>query len=229
MSCSPVSFRVFAFFVCVSAVAQDTNELQARQLYYKSKSALAGNEPAEANREPKPSPRPKPHPKRPERQPSPLGLKFTIEQENSSGGSVPVDVDKTFATGDAIRLRIEVNNDAYVYLLSRGASGEGSFLFPESGEDNRLKAFQSVQVPAKSADPIRFAEPAGTETLYIFVSRSPVPDLKRTLTAKVAEHLQSRDLVRGKSNSASEHALYTVNVSATPGAQVLQKVELKHR
>jgi len=65
-----------------------------------------------------------------------------------------------------------------------GASGDGSFLFPQPGEDNRLKAFQSVQVPPERADPIRFAEPAGTETLYILVSRSPVPDLDRLLPAR---------------------------------------------
>jgi hypothetical protein len=174
-----------------------------------------------------------------------------------------VDADKTFATGDAIRLRMEVNNDAYVYLLSRGASGDGNFLFPQAGEDNRLKPFQSIQVPA-AGDPIRFAEPAGTETLYILVSRSPVADLDRLLPARgstpgaqpsnaplmaanvssaqmgeMFEHadMQSRDLVRGKVRPVSsgggapvnEHAVYAVNISTTPGAQVLQKLELKHR
>jgi len=44
-----------------------------------------------------------------------------------------------------------------------------------------------------------------------------------------AEQLQSRDLVRGKSTAVNEHAVYAVNVSTTPGAQVVQKLELKHR
>ena len=282
VGCSPDSFRVFVVLLCVPLAAQDANGLQARQLYYKSKSALEAGQKttdqktteqkktdsgqgtksttAGAGRH-----RLKTTESKAATEPNPLGLKYTIEQENSSGKYVQVDPDKTFGTGDAIRLRMEVNGDAYVYLLSRGASGDGNFLFPQPGEDNRLKAFQSVQVPAEPADPIRFAEPAGTETLFILVSRSPVPDLDRLLPARGsspqqqpsnaslmaanvpkaqftelvghAEKLQSRDLVRGKvlpvsntgSTTMNEHAVYAVNVSTTPGVQVLQKLELKHR
>lgn len=283
VGCSPDSFQLFVVLLCVPLAAQDVNGLQARQLYYKAKSALEAEQktPDQKNPDQKTtgnsqgakstsSSGPRHRLKtttetKPTTEPNPLGLKYTVEQEDSSGKYAQVDPDKTFATGDAIRLRMEVNGDAYVYLLSRGASGDGNFLFPQPGEDNRLKAFQSVQVPAEPADPIRFAEPAGTETLYILVSRSPVPDLDRLLPARGlspqpqpsnaglmaanvpsaqfvelvghAEQLQSRDLVRGKvrpvsntgSTAVSEHAVYAVNVSTTPGAQVLQKLELKHR
>ena len=262
-----------ALLACISLSAQDSAGLQARQLYYKSKGALETDETPKTKPESKPAqPRPKPHSPaadRPQKDkpaagPAPLGLKYTVEQEDAAGKYVQVDTDSTFATGDAIRLRMEVNSDAYVYLLSRGASGDGNFLFPEPGEDNRLKPFQSIQVPA-AGDPIRFAEPAGTETLYILVSRSPVADLDRLLPARGsspgaqpsnasmmaanvpsaqmgemfehAQHMESRDLVRGKvrpvstggSAAVNEHAVYAVNVSTTPGAQVLQKLDLKHR
>jgi hypothetical protein len=116
---------------------------------------------------------------------------------------------------------MEVNDDAYVYLLTRGASGAGNFLFPQAGEENRLKAFRPVQVPS-DGDPIRFDEPAGTETLYVLVSRTPVANFEKLLPSRgpsgavakaqaaevpsgefsdvvrEAEAPQSRDLVRGK-------------------------------
>lgn len=283
---SPGSLQVFVVLLCLPLAAQDAVGLQARQLYYKSKSEL---DTAQKTAEPKTDPGKSQNRKTkdakttqagthrlktttesksttlPDEAASPLGLKYAVELADASGKYVQVDPDRTFTTGDAIRLRMEVNSDAYVYLLSRGSSGEGSFLFPQPGEDNRLKAFQSVQIPAEPSDPIRFAEPAGTETLFILVSRTPVADLDRLLPARGlrapsqkpnaplmaknvpssqfadlvghAEQLQSRDLVRGKVQPAAssgpapvnENAVYAVNVSTTPGAQVLQKLELNHR
>ncbi len=232
-----VSFLALTLLVSLSLSAQDSNGLEARQLYYKSKVALedqGDKTPPATNPPAKP---PAPHKKSPPPAPTPLGLKYALEQEDPSGNGVQVDPDKVFRTGDALRLRLEVNSDSYVYLLSRGASGDGSYLFPQPGEDNKLKAFHSVQVPAKSGDPLRFDEPAGTETLYIVVSRSPVTGLDHELTpAMVAQQLQSRDLVRGKVRPTDtapkinpEHAVYAVNTSSAPGALVVQKLELKHR
>lgn len=282
VSYAPAPLRALAYLFCFTLAAQDTAGLQARQLYYKSKSQLEAEQkpPTEAvkpeaakvkrKKETSASTRAKSTESRAKSTESqaktqeaqnPLGLKYAIEQGDASGNYVEVDPDKTFATGDVIRLRMEVNSDAYVYLLSRGSSGEGSFLFPEPGEDNRVRAFHSVQVPS-TGDPIKFAEPTGTEILYILVSRTPVADLERFLpgrstpaetpraqprlmaalvpsaemNALAGRELQSRDLVRGKvklasssgSDAAAEHAFYAVNVSAKAGAQVLQKIELKH-
>jgi Domain of unknown function (DUF4384) len=186
-----------------------------------------------------------------------LGLMYKVEQDLPSGGTVEVDPDKVFSTGDAIRLRIEVNIDAYVYLVTVGASGEGSILFPHSGEDNHLKAFQPVQVPAAPADPMVFEEPAGSEILYIRVSRTRVTDLQKLLPVKSGQgqrlmaavpksqmddlfkkdRMEARDLRRGKAHPAdtpspgdkNEWAIYTVSVSTDPGAEVIQKFELRHK
>ena len=40
VGCSPESFPIFLVLLCVALAAQDTNALQPRQLYYKSKTAL---------------------------------------------------------------------------------------------------------------------------------------------------------------------------------------------
>src|SRR5256884_8537750 len=94
VGCSPDSFRVFLVLFCLSLAAQDTNGLQPRQLYYKSKTAV------EAEQKP-------PDQKTPDQkttgsskntkststvrhrlktttasttEPNPLGLKYTVEQ-----------------------------------------------------------------------------------------------------------------------------------------------------
>jgi len=179
-------------------------------------------------------------------EPPPLGLKYVIEQVQDSGDSVPVDPDKVFTTGDRIRLRIEVNSDAYVYLVTKNSAGTWIRLFPEDGEDNHLKAFQPVQVPAPPANPIYFDPPSGAETLLIQVSRGPIPT-KPSAAATVpksqidgmlqTQRLQGRDLTRGKVHPVenpdpgdkNEWAIYTVNVNPDPGSQVVQQFQLRHK
>jgi Domain of unknown function (DUF4384) len=270
-----------ALFLVAALQAQDSG-LQARQVYYKPQTAPKPDQNVDSGQKPDknipgdtnpkstgkrttPKKTTKPNDTGPvsndhtvKVEPAPLGLKYVIEQEQASGGPVQVDPDKVFATGDGIRLRIEVNSDAYVYLVTRGSSGQWTVLFPEPGEDNHLKAYQPVQVPAAPADPIAFEEPAGKETLYIRVSRTPVTDLQKLLPAKPAqgqqlmavavpkpqiddmlraERMQTRDLARGKVHPVenanpedkNEWAFYTVNVSTTPGAQVVQKFDLRHK
>ncbi len=252
---------------CFSLIAQDDAGLQARQLYYKPKDDTATNPPAKkttshqttTHQTTKSTQTTKPANDKPAD--NPLGLKFTIVQDDGTGKLVEVDPTKEFATGDSIRLQMEVNADAYVYLLSRGSSGSMNFLFPEAAEDNRLKPFRSVQVPA-AGEPIHFADPSGTEILYILASKKPIDDLQRLIPAHGPSggsteklmaanvpneqfteimgraNLQSRDLVRGTvhpietssgNGDVREHAVYVVNVSDTPGAQVVQKIELKHK
>jgi hypothetical protein len=246
--------------LCVPLLSQETEGLRARQLYYKSKSEMQADQttaPPPASKKTTadiPARTGSTHRRETKSTEAPrqtLGLKYSIEQGDASDAYRPVDPDKTFATGDVIRLRLEVNAPAYVYLMSKGASGQGNFLFPEAGEDNRLKPYRSVQVPA-AGDPVRFDEPAGTETLYILVSRTPVTDLQRAIpasgsaptvpsaqfseVAQRADGVQSRDLVRGKApltsgepDNAAALAFYAVTASSAPGAQLLEKIELKHR
>jgi len=179
-------------------------------------------------------------------EPLPLGLQYAILQEQDSGGVAPVDPDKVFTTGDRIRLRIEVNTDAYVYLVTKDSTGTWRPLFPESGEDNHLKAYQPVMVPAPPANPISFAPPSGAETLLIQVSRTPIPtktDAESTVPKSQidgilhTERLQGRDLTRAKvqpvdnpnPGDKNEWAVYTVNVNTKPGSQVVQQFELRHK
>ncbi len=187
----------------------------------------------------------------------PLGLKYVIEQVQPSGGTIQVDPEKVFTSGDGIRLSIEVNTDAYVYLITQGSSGRWEVLFPRAGEDNHLKAYQKVQVPAPPADPIVFEEPSGSETLYIRVSRTEIRDPDKLLPDKSGENpklmagvpksqidemfrkerMEARDLTRGKVHPSdnpnpddkNEWAFYVVNVSTKPDAEVIQQFKLRHK
>lgn len=265
---SPVVFGAAALFLVASLQAQDSR-LDARQVYYKPQTASKADPNADSGGKTE-DPNPKSTGKRTtggkkttkpgntgatshdhsikvdKEAPPPLGLQYAILQEQESGGVVPVDPDKVFTTGDAIRLRIEVNSDAYVYLVTKDATGVWRPLFPEAGEDNHLKAYQPVLVPAPPANPISFAPPSGAETLLIQVSRTPIPtktDAASTVPKAQVDGilrtaiLQGRDLTRAKvqpvenpnPGDKNEWAVYTVNVSTNPGSQVIQQFELRHK
>jgi len=257
---------MLTMLLVTSLQAQDSG-LQARQVYYKPQTAPKADQNTDPGQKPGDT-SPKSTGKRTtggkkttkpgntdpagnghtlKVEPPPLGLKYVIEQVQESGDSVPVDPDKIFTTGDRIRLRIEVNSDAYVYLVTKNSAGSWIRLFPEDGEDNHLKAFQSVQVPAPPANPIYFDPPSGAETLLIQVSRTPI-GTKQGAAPTVAkaqiddmlhteQRLQGRDLTRGKvhpvdnpsPDDKNEWAIYTVNVNPDPGSQVVQKFELRHK
>lgn len=260
-----------ALFLVAALQAQDQESgLKARQVYYKPQTAPKPDQNVDSGQKPdkikpgdtnpkstgkrttpkkttKPgdtSPVEKDHTVKVE--PAPLGLQYVIVQEQESGGSAAVDPDKVFTTGDRIRLRIEVNSDAYVYLVTKGSSGIWRPLFPQSGEDNHLKAFQPVLVPAPPASPIFFEPPGGEETLLIHVSRTPIPtktDVAATVPKSQIDNmlhtarLQGRDLTRGKvppvenpsPGENSEWAFYVVNANTHTGSQVVQTFELRHK
>jgi len=253
-----------ALFLVGSMQAQDSG-LQARQVYYKPQEAAKVDPNAKPEQKQTEAPvknttRHTPPKKTTNEhtikvEPPPLGLKYVMEQVQPTGGAIQVDPDRVFSTGDGIRLRVEVNTDAYVYLLTQESSGEWKILFPEAGENNHFQAYQSVEVPAASADPIVFAEPAGSENLYIRVSRTPINDLQKLIPKEgeqgqkmptvpksqmddlqKTEKLQGRDLTRGKVSPAdtsntdkNEWAFYVVNNSPSPSAQVIQKFQLRHK
>jgi len=259
--CSPPLVSCAAALFLVASLQAQEGKLDPRQVYYKPQTApkadqntdsgkktaqgTGGKHTTSGKKTTKPSdPVTGDHTMKVE---SPrLGMMYKIEQLQASGGTIEVDPDTVFKTGDAIRLLIGVNMDAYVYLVTVGASGEGSILFPQPGEYNHLKAFQPTLVPAAPADPIIFEEPAGSEILYVRVSRTPVKDLQKLLAAVPKsqmddlfnkDRLEARDLGRGKyqpvetpsTGDKNEWAIYTVNYSTDPGAEVVQKFQLRHK
>src|SRR5574340_1205301 len=52
----------------------------------------------------------------------PLGLRYSILEQMSDGRASEVDPDSFFRSGDRIRLSIEANDTAHLYIVQRGSS-----------------------------------------------------------------------------------------------------------
>ena len=112
----------------------------------------------------------------------PLGLRYSILKQVSGARTGEVDSDAVFRSGERIRLTIESNDNAYLYIVQRGSSGNWSLLFPSpeiSGGNNLIQGGRQYEVPAGHW--FAFDEQAGEEKLFIVLSRPPEPDLERMI------------------------------------------------
>ena len=108
----------------------------------------------------------------------PLGLRYSILKRESSG-SIEVDPETVFQSGDKIRLRVDVNTAGYLYIINRGSSGNWNPLFPSAkiaNGDNRVQKGIQYEIPPGFV--FTFDEQPGTEKLFVVFSRKPVSDLE---------------------------------------------------
>lgn len=111
-----------------------------------------------------------------------LGLRYSLLKHMGDDRYAEVDVDTVFRSGDSIRLSIEVNDDAYVYIVNKGSSGTWKVLFPSkeiNNGRNHVRARERVEIPAGAR--FTFDDTAGAEGLFIVVSREAEPDLERLI------------------------------------------------
>lgn len=172
------------------------------------------------------------------------GLRFRMIQ--AGAGDAPMDVDsaKEFLTGDRIRFAFESNIDGYLYVAQQGTSGNWTVLFPNpqiNGGVNAVKRFQEYEVPR--GDWFQFDGAAGTEHVFVFLSREPMaklPGFERPvksfeagsapMIAELRSSIQSRDLVFAKDPASSKtpQATYVVN-KADVGKAVTASFNLTHK
>lgn len=104
----------------------------------------------------------------------PLGLRYSVYQL-VDGQKQPVSADAVFHSNDHIQFVVEVNTPAYLYVVSRGASGRWTTLFPHGDAPPSASLVQPhhpwVFPPNEM---VTFTEPAGKEELFMFLSRQPV-------------------------------------------------------
>jgi len=113
---------------------------------------------------------------------TPLGLRYSLLKRTGAGQYEETDIDSTFRSGDGIRVSIESNDDAYLYLVNKGSSGSWNVLFPSSQIDNgnnHVQARRRHELPAGGQ--FTFENPPGEERLFIVLSREPEPDLERLI------------------------------------------------
>ena len=171
------------------------------------------------------------------------GLRFRLIQAGANDAPMDVDPAKDFATGDRIRFAFEANIDGYLYVAQQGTSGNWTVLFPNeeiNGGRNAVKRFQEYAVPDDNW--FRFDGPAGTERLFVFLSREPMKTLpgfdrpvksfqpgNATMIAELQGSIQSRDLVFAKDPAQSKtQATYVVN-KAEVGKAVTASFNLTHK
>jgi len=107
---------------------------------------------------------------------SPLGLRCSILKMNNDT-PVEVPVSTVFHSGDKIRVKVEVNDEGYLYIVTQGTSGKWLPLFPSpSAEDgsNRVAPGRAYLIPDRT---FKFEGHAGTEKLFLVLSRNPEPTM----------------------------------------------------
>lgn len=116
----------------------------------------------------------------------PLGLRYSVVKRDDEDQYQEVDPDSVFHSGDKIRLNVEANDSAYLYILMKGSSGKWLPLFPSrqiSGGNNRIEKGRLYQIPAGNEGRFTFDEHAGEEKLFLVLSRKPDEDFEKLVYA----------------------------------------------
>jgi hypothetical protein len=114
---------------------------------------------------------------------APLALRYTILQKKGDAYE-EVDPNTEFHTGDRIRVRVETNGPAYLYIVEGGASGQWQVLFPAKaifGGKNLIEPGRSCTIPPENALPFYFDETPGVEKVSLVLSRTPEADLEKLI------------------------------------------------
>lgn len=103
----------------------------------------------------------------------PLGLRYSLLLSRANEAYREVDAASTFRSGDRLKITVESNDDAYLYVIARGSSGMWKVLFPVSevaNGDNLIQPFRRYEVPNGGRF---FDDQAGEEKLFLVLSRKP--------------------------------------------------------
>jgi hypothetical protein len=110
-----------------------------------------------------------------------LGMRYTI-LKRMGDEMVEVAPNTVFHAGDRIQFSVQTNGPGYLYIVSQGSSGAWRPMFPspevEDG-NNRVDGFHTYAMPPKSR--LVFDEQAGTEKIFIVLSREPEPNLENII------------------------------------------------
>ncbi len=112
----------------------------------------------------------------------PLGLRYSILKYAGDQEYMEVDPDLVFRSGDRIRLRVQVNDPAYLYIVMKGSSGNWRVLFPSPEYDsgaNRVLPGRDYDIPSRTR--FVFDETPGEEKLFFILSRQAESDLDRLI------------------------------------------------
>ena len=94
--------------------------------------------------------------------------------EDVKGTMTPVDAGKSFHSGDQIKVALESNFTGYVYVVNVTPGGQSRVMFPHpNAPDNRVHPGVRYELPPGN-NRMQFDQEAGTETLLVYLSRTPI-------------------------------------------------------
>ena len=108
----------------------------------------------------------------------PLGLRYALVKV-VNGAEAETNPSDWFRSGDMVRVKVEGNRDGYLYVVSRGSSGNWKPLFPApdiNGGNNRVSAHRRYELPSET-QAFTFDEQPGQEQLFVVYSAEPVRDM----------------------------------------------------
>lgn len=160
-----------------------------------------------------------------------VGIHYWIELE----GTGPVTADRSFKTGDRIKVHVRSNVDGYLALWALDPTGQGSLLFPTGGTE----ASTPVKAALEYATPgfIKFQVPAQEERLLVFFSRkktdlpspsgTPAIPTESEAVSRTLGPTGARSLVfETEQKDPSEVGSYVVNRNGGP---IVKEVRLRHQ
>jgi hypothetical protein len=113
----------------------------------------------------------------------PLGVRYAVLRRGDDGQYSEASGDETFRSGDRIRLRVEVSETGYLYVIHRGSSGAWKALFPtpDLPGGNLVENGKQYDMPAPHV--FLFDDRKGTERLFLVFARQPVQEMAPVLLA----------------------------------------------
>jgi hypothetical protein len=114
---------------------------------------------------------------------SPIGLGYSLYMRDANGDAMRVDPERSFRTGDRVRISMETNTDAYLYIFNSTDNGDPVMIYPDVRLDdagNYIEAHVPTEIPSSTESDERlrwfaFDATPGTEHVYIVVTREPLP------------------------------------------------------
>ena len=118
--------------------------------------------------------------------------------------------DMTYRKGDAVRLIIETNEDAYVTVVDVGPSGQTIRLFPNAYQtENLVKAHTPIEIPpAASSARLTVNPPFGAELIKVVASSKP-------MTVVPEQQLEGRGAFRSLTGGA-DALIHHVDAATAP-------------
>lgn len=109
----------------------------------------------------------------------PLALRYSLLKSSSDDSYREVDPESVFHSGDRIRVAVEANDAAYLYIVQQGSSKTWNVLFPNASTgngDNRIEPNRQYVIPSGAR--FTFDDQPGIERLFLILSRQPEPSIE---------------------------------------------------